>query len=91
MPEPLKNLYNEELISNLSRSLEAVYAQFDAEGFQKDIFEHSWDQKELKERMNHVAVTLHQYLPENFLQSIEILKSVSAQFSGKETAPSSLR
>lgn len=82
MPEPLKNLYSEELIASLSRELELVYDDFNSDAFHKGIFCDDWEQKELKERMAHVSVTLHKYLPENYQESVEILKSVSSHFSG---------
>ncbi len=84
MPEPLKNLYSEELIASLSLELKSVYGQFDSERFRESIFSENWDQKALKERMTYISVTLHQFLPSNYREAIEILKSVSSRFSGFE-------
>lgn len=84
MAEPLKNVYSEEFIVSLSRELEAVYGQFDSERFRERIFSDDWAQKELKARMMHISVILHQFLPRNYKKTIEILKSVSSRFSGFE-------
>ena len=74
MPEPLKNLYNEVFISSLARFLKSTCETFDEEGFQKSVFYTGWDQKELKERMNHIAEILHVYLPGNYRENIKSLK-----------------
>lgn len=84
MPEPLKNLYNKEFASSLSSGLKAVYGQFNHKQFQESIFNDDWSRKELKERMKHISVTLQKYLPGNYKDAIEILKSVSSNFNGFE-------
>ena len=82
MPEPLKNSYNEVFISSLARFLKSTCETFDDEAFQKGVFDTGWDQKELKERMNHIAAMLHAYLPGNYRENIKSLKPVSLHFSG---------
>ena len=77
-------MYSEELIGTLSREIVDVYGKFDSERFPESIFSDDWDQKELKERMTHISVTLHRFLPSNYHEAIEILKSVSSGFSGFE-------
>ncbi len=82
MGEPLKNLYSEKLIESLCHSVQLVYRKFDSKQFTTDIFNHEWDNKELKNRMNHISVNLQKYLPESYIESINILKSVSSNFDG---------
>ena len=60
------------------------YPTFDQKSFYKTIFDERWKNKELKQRMRHIAECLHQYLPTNYSESINILKTVSAEFSGFE-------
>ena len=84
MPEPLKNLFNDALILSLAGSVSAVYAKFDAEGFQKSVFGGSWQQKELKQRLIHISKKLHDYLPGDYGRNIDILKPASLKFSGLE-------
>ena len=82
MPEPLKNLYTPELIASLAKDISSTYPGFNSIAFQKEIFCSNWNQKELKERMLHITVTLHQFLPKNFLEALKILKAVSKNFNG---------
>ena len=84
MPEPLKNLFNEALISSLAACLKTSYGEFDVEAFQEKVFAAGWKQKELKQRMEHISVMMHEHLPGNYPQAIEILKPVSSNFSGLE-------
>ena len=84
MPEPLKNLYNTQLIENLSNEISKHYAAFDKKEFNQSVFDRDWDDRELKQRMRHIAECLHQHLPDNYKKAINILKPVSAQFNGFE-------
>jgi 3-methyladenine DNA glycosylase AlkC len=82
MPEPLKNLLSGELIALLSKELKRVYEAFDSESFQESVFNKEWEQKELKARMEHISVTLHDYLPDDYKEAVEVLKSISSQSCG---------
>ena len=72
----LKNLYNESYISILSNNIRETYVNFNTRNFTNDIFDSNWNQKELKQRMKHIAEMLHKYLPNDYQKSIEILISV---------------
>ena len=82
MPEPLKNLYNRELIDSLCCAITAEYPDFDTPKFTALIFDSSWDDRELKDRMKHISETLNLCLPMPYVQSLEILKPVAEKFSG---------
>ena len=84
MPEPLKNLYDKALIENLGDRIFERYDSFDRKTFRRSVFDSSWKDKELKQRMRHIARCLHRHLPASYKRSIKILKPVSAQFSGFE-------
>ena len=84
MPEPLKNLYNKQLITNLGNEILNRYDDFDQKAFANSVFDKSWQGKELKQRMRHIARCLHQHLPANYKKTIKILKPVSSRFSGFE-------
>jgi len=84
MPEPLKNLYNRKLISHLGDEIVKHYAAFDVEAFEQSIFDKSWKDKELKQRMRHIAECLHQHLPADYPEAIKILKPVASKFNGFE-------
>jgi len=82
MGEPLKNLFNEKLIRELSTALQSEYPVFDSGGFFRTIFDDQWENLELKERMNHIALTLGDYLPDDYSEAVYLLKTVTSQFEG---------
>jgi 3-methyladenine DNA glycosylase AlkC len=84
MPEPLKNLYNKQMLSALSREITIQYAAFDPAAFERSIIDTSWKQKELKQRMRHIAECLQQHLPPEYPRAIAILKPVAEKFNGFE-------
>jgi len=84
MPEPLKNLYNKTLIENLGNKIFDHYNDFNKKAFRQAVFDKDWKDKELKQRMRHIALCLHQHLPDDYKKTIKILKPVSSQFSGFE-------
>ena len=73
MPEPLKNIYSKAFIDEFTTVLKKVYPPLDANRFTKLIFDKGWAEKELKQRMRHIAEVLKQFLPENFSESTEII------------------
>ena len=82
--EPLKNLYNKTLIENLGNEIFDHFNGFDKKAFRQAVFDKNWQDKELKQRMRHIALCLHQHLPDDYKKAIRILKPVSSQFGGFE-------
>jgi 3-methyladenine DNA glycosylase AlkC len=73
MPEPLKNIYSKAFIDELTTVLKKVYPALDTNRFTKLVFNKDWPEKELKQRMRHIAEVLRQVLPEKFTEATEIL------------------
>jgi len=69
-----KDFYNQKYINILSKALEESYPTFKTEKFNLEIFDNEWTNRELKQRMRHIAVTLQNFLPQEYEKSIEILK-----------------
>lgn len=82
MPEPLKNCYTPEFIQQLSAELSNVYPRFNGPAFHQAVFDRDWQDKELKQRMRHIALCLHKQLPTDYETAINILKPVSEKFHG---------
>ena len=77
----LKNLYNREYINLLCQNIKSNYEEFKSDDFKVDIFNDSWNELELKERMRHIAYTLGLYLPQDYKESIEVLKKTFSQMN----------
>ena len=84
MPEPLKNLYSENLLKDLSKHFKAEHSEFKKQAFIKQSLSTDWGELELKDRMRRVSTTLGDFLPQHYPDAIRILLPVSSQFSGLE-------
>ena len=84
MPELLKNLYTKQLVNKLGDEITKYFSAFDQKSFEQSVFNKDWKNKELKQRMRHIAECLHIYLPSNYKTSIKILRPVSVKFTGFE-------
>lgn len=84
MAEQLKNLYSKEFIEKLANKLFFIYSDFEKENFINSIFDNTWQDLELKQRMRHISLTLHKYLPFSYDKQLEILKKAKEDFTGLE-------
>ena len=73
MPEPLKNLYNKALVTDLAAKIAQHYPAFDSTAFQRSVFVKGWKDKELKQRMRHITKCLYRDLPPDYPAALEIL------------------
>jgi len=77
MPEPLKNLYSQQFFEQLSSVLDDVIPGFDTTQFVEKIFDSDWEQRELKERMKHIANVLHDFMPNDYILAVSILSEIA--------------
>ncbi len=78
MAEPLKHMYSPRFYERFSLILKDCLAEFDTIEFQKRIFSENWDDKELKDRMRHTAIVLHDFFPKDFSKAIACIKQCIA-------------
>lgn len=80
--EPLKNLYTKEYLNNFADVFIKVYPKFDKKRFLAHVFDHEWANRELKQRMRHIAVSLRIVLPAEYTKAITIIKKAAPAFKG---------
>jgi 3-methyladenine DNA glycosylase AlkC len=71
--EPLKNIYSKAFIDELTFVLKKVYPALDTNRFTKLVFNKDWPEKELKQRMRHIAEVMRQVLPEDLTEATDII------------------
>ncbi len=59
MSGPLKNVYNEAFVDSLTSELKIYHKSVEKALFKKDIFDNSWADKELKDRMRRLAIIIN--------------------------------
>lgn len=71
-----KDIYNRDFLERMTHIMQCVNGPFEGEKFLNDIFVDEWEEKELKQRMRHIATTIHKYLPSEFHDSIRQLRTL---------------
>ncbi len=73
----LKNIFfHEAFIKEFSEIFEGIHPSFDKKAFAKQVLDKDWEARELKERMRHITLMLHNHLPKNFKKAASILKKL---------------
>lgn len=74
--EPFKNIYNDTFFSGFTTVLAKTLKEFDKKRFLKKVYDDAWEARELKQRMKHIALVLHEFMPGKYDQSIEKIKDI---------------
>jgi len=77
MTNALKDVYNEEFIFQLAKTVHQFYERFDVDAFINLVFSENWTEKTLKGRMRHVTICLNAFLPPKYEDAIIILRKVA--------------
>ena len=63
MAEPLKNMYSKAYLARFADVFAELETAFSKKKFLTLVFDNEWEQKELKQRMRHISISLHKSLP----------------------------
>lgn len=74
--EPFKNIYNDIFFHQFTGVLAKNLQGFDKRQFLQQVRDDAWEERELKQRMKHIALVLHQFLPGQYDQGIEKIYSL---------------
>jgi 3-methyladenine DNA glycosylase AlkC len=74
--EPFKNIYNETFFNGFTAVLAKNIKGFDKKGFLQKIYDDTWQSRELKQRMKHIAYTLQEFMPGRYDQDIEKIQTL---------------
>jgi 3-methyladenine DNA glycosylase AlkC len=79
----LKDIYSPSFYENFSHVLKEVLPSFDQLQFTEAIFDATWSQKELKDRMRHTSWVLHQFLPNDFEKATFSIREIILKLQQK--------
>jgi 3-methyladenine DNA glycosylase AlkC len=77
----LKDMYNQKYVSDLAAAVQNEYPAFDEEAFSARVFDDEWEARKLKERMRHIATTLHDFLPADYRRALGVLRKVAPKLT----------
>jgi 3-methyladenine DNA glycosylase AlkC len=80
-PFLVKNFFDPTTVGVLADGAAAEYPPFDRAGFLAGVFDAQWQDREFKERLRHVTVTLAAHLPAPYPAAVAILRSANHHFA----------
>ena len=85
MPEKLKDiLFPKEKVRYFAETIKKAYPDFDADGFVSSVCDNKWAERELKEKMRHTTLCLHEFLPSGYPEALKILLEIIPDIKGFE-------
>jgi 3-methyladenine DNA glycosylase AlkC len=72
----LKDIYSKAFYNRFCEVVATVNPTFSKQKFLQFIFDADWQQMELKERMRHTTLALHQFLPGNFEKAAKMIMQI---------------
>lgn len=85
MADRLKDMFfTNSSVNQFADTIKQYYPEFNKDKFANSIFNNEWNSKELKEKMRHTTICLHETLPENYKQTLDILIKIAPFIKGFE-------
>lgn len=79
MSSLLKDIYSKSFYNQFGGVVSSVVPSFNRQQFLRFIFDADWQKMELKERMRHTTLALHQFLPGNFEKAARVITDITSQ------------
>lgn len=76
MSSLLKDLYSPDLYNRLADSFSKTIPSFDKQKFLSFIFTDAFQNMELKERMRHTSRILHEFLPADYAEAVNLIEKI---------------
>ncbi|UCG22947.1 MAG: DNA alkylation repair protein [Chloroflexota bacterium] len=77
-----ESLFNQDSVAGFAVAIKGVYPAFDEEAFLGGVFDESWPDRALMDRMRHVTTVLHDGLPAGYRQAAALLIEASPNLAG---------
>jgi len=78
----LKSEFSPEFVAKLANAFSKQFPDFKEKRFQNAILNDQWEDRELKDRMRHIALVLGDVLPSNYKEAVRIVVAVAPEFTG---------
>lgn len=86
----LKDIYSPSFYHFFSDVAETVLPSFDRKKFTREIFIRDWKQLELKQRMRHTSIVLHQFLDKDFNKAARQIEEITSRLQQQKTTENTL-
>ncbi len=82
MATPLKNKYDDAYIEHLAHALKKAHSAFHEKEFMRAVQDEHWHARELKARMRHITICLHEKIDLPYKQVLNIFQEICQSFGG---------
>lgn len=83
MPQPLKDLFfNTDTVQKLAELLQAQHPIFDIEFFKNQVLVQNWSALNLKQRLRHITLCMHESLALPYIETLRIFEQVAPAYTG---------
>jgi len=82
----LKHMYSESFFTYFLQHAQIVLPSLDKKKFLQAIFNAEWNEKELKQRMRHTTLVLHQFLDTDFNKAAKQIEAISNALKASNTS-----
>jgi len=90
MSSLLKDLYSPSFFDRFSEILSTLIPSFNRQLFVEEIFTEGFKQMELKERMRHTTLVLHQFLPADYTKATKVIETLIIKLRAEQFGEYSL-
>ncbi len=77
-----ESLFNRDSVTGFAAAIRGVYPAFDEEAFLSGVFDESWPDRALMDRMRHVTAVLHDGLPADYRLAAALLIEAAPKLAG---------
>ena len=81
--EPLKNMFTPQVVEEAAVVIEGIVDGFDTSAFLSNVFDKDWQERELKQRYQHIAEVLWTFMPTDYALSVDHLINISVELRAK--------
>lgn len=82
MAELLKDIYNQEFLSQFGKQVNSAYHDFPTKRFVEEVMDEAYEDRKLKERMRHISTIMGKYLPSDYEDALKVLYEIEEHCSG---------
>ena len=78
-------MYNPRFFEAFIKTVKEVVPKFDQQQFLDQIFDDTWEAKELKQRVRHISTILKEHLPGDYKKQVDLIIHIINQLEGNRT------
>ena len=83
-------MYNPRFFEAFTKTVKQFLPEFDKQSFLHQVFDTTWESKELKQRIRHISTALKEQLPGNYKEQVKLIISLIDQLEKDGTKGSFL-